>query len=200
MDKYQKAIMALDNKLKNPELELSKVPKLQEQLVHIADKYQDDERIGAERYRIYELQALIFFYQHKDAEALEYIDMAIDTLGHRYPYADNIKVSILGYAPSQTENSYNQNTHRHKSRLISITITIAILIAGVAISFMTNSAVDNNADANIEKVLDICTQDPNSADCNNIKQQYNATVTCDDTTCNASIPVTHWYFLPIHAR
>ena len=92
---YYKSITALEKQLKDPELLIDKVPKLQEQLVKIAEKYQDDESIGQERYKIYELQALIFFYQDNDEEALNLLDSARTVYGESYDYERNLRKQIL---------------------------------------------------------------------------------------------------------
>jgi len=97
---YEERIGKLEIKLKNPELPNSAIPKLQEQLADIADEYQDDGRLGAARYKIYELQALIFFYQKKDKDAYRFLDIAQDTYGSQYEYATNLQSQIIDDNPS----------------------------------------------------------------------------------------------------
>lgn len=92
---YLKVITSLEKKLKNPKLTTDVVPKLQEQLVEIAEKYQYDERIGKERYKIYELQGLIFFYQSNDEQAIEMLDTAQDIYGGAYDYAHSLQQQIV---------------------------------------------------------------------------------------------------------
>lgn len=99
MQAYHKSIAALEKQLKDPELLIDKVPKLQEQLVKIAEKYQDDESIGQERYKIYELQALIFFYQDNDEEALNLLDSARTVYGGSYKYEQNLRKQIVAESP-----------------------------------------------------------------------------------------------------
>ena len=99
MQAYLKEISALEKTLKDPQLQQSKVPKLQEQLMNIADKYQYDERIGAERYKIYELQGLIFFYQANDKEAIKLLDTAQTVHVNSYKYATSLQQQILNENP-----------------------------------------------------------------------------------------------------
>lgn len=92
---YVKVITDLENKLKQENLQISKLSALQKQLTSIAIEYQDRVDIGAERYKIYELQALIFFYQYNNEDALEFLNIAISTKGAHYPFAIELKKQIL---------------------------------------------------------------------------------------------------------
>lgn len=92
---YKRKITPLESRLKDPNLEIIDIPQLQEQLADLADKYQYDKSIGKERYLIYELQALIFFYQYDDDKALKFLDLAVSLKESDYSYARSLKSQIL---------------------------------------------------------------------------------------------------------
>jgi len=94
-NKYIKSIEELESRLRNPNLHDDDVPELQEELTNFADIYQGDESLGAMRYKIYELQALIFFYQRKDKDALKFINIATNVYGSDYSSAESLRRQIL---------------------------------------------------------------------------------------------------------
>ena len=128
---YIKVIAALEEKLKHPDLMASKivphlknqelldgkVPKLQEALVDIAEEYKDDESIGKERYKIYELQALIHFYQDELTEAAELLGSAEDIYGEEYEYAQKLRLLII-HAMDEDAARMRQDVRDTTQRLI----------------------------------------------------------------------------------
>lgn len=63
---------------------------IQEDLDLLAERYQDDAAIGSTRYKLYELQAIIYYFEGKDQEALDFIQVAIETRGSSYVRAENL--------------------------------------------------------------------------------------------------------------
>ncbi len=153
---YQKAMATLEEKLKNPALAPSKIPKLQEQLVEIADKYQNDESIGAERYKIYELQGLIFFYQNNDEEALRLLDAAQGAYGANYEYAQGLQDQILNENPDihyvQTKREFDGMSYGRLDQvgyllgIVGIFLSSYVIGLGAAFGFSFITAFAGTSD------------------------------------------------------
>lgn len=132
-EKYENAIELLDSNLKGT-VYTEDLPKFQEQLTKLADLYQDDEEIGASRYRIYELQALIFFYQENNNEAIEFLNIAIDVNGSSYSYAENLKNQIINEMPMPLE--LRSEVGNARSWLFLMAVISALTIWGIPCSII----------------------------------------------------------------
>jgi len=62
----------------------------QDKLDKLAERFQDKEQLGTARYKLYELQALLYYFQERDADALEFIQQAIETKGSSYKRAEQL--------------------------------------------------------------------------------------------------------------
>lgn len=92
--KYIESVRALENEIKSAtDGEVSDVAlqSAQDELDKLAKKYQEDEAIGSAIYKLYELQALIYYFDGKDDKAMKFINQAIDSKGGAYPKADKLK-------------------------------------------------------------------------------------------------------------
>lgn len=69
---------------------------VQARLDALAEKYQYSEDVGTARYKLYELQALVHYFNGDDDTALDFINQAIATRGSTYPRAEKIKQRLLG--------------------------------------------------------------------------------------------------------
>lgn len=67
---------------------------LQKRLDNLAKKFQYDEAIGSARYKLYELQALIYFFKNDDQQAEAFIREAINAKGGSYPRAEQLLSKI----------------------------------------------------------------------------------------------------------
>lgn len=158
MQSYLKAITALEKSLKNPQLEQSKVPRLQERLVEIAEKYQDDESIGNERYRIYELQALIHFYQDDLSEAVELLDSAQAIYGGSYAYATDLRQKIVS-ENSKIAHFETERASHSKSNVgfgVASIFLFVLPILGLALGIMTVFSKNSSRTAVRLGVIGIC--------------------------------------------
>src|SRR5690606_24041777 len=62
----------------------------QDKLDKLAERFQDKEQLGTVRYKLYELQALLYYFQYKDDDALEFIQQAIEIKGSSYKRAEQL--------------------------------------------------------------------------------------------------------------
>lgn len=68
---------------------------VQKRLDAVAEKYQYSEELGTGIYKLYELQALVHYFNKDDDSALDFINQAIETRGENYVRAEKIKKMIL---------------------------------------------------------------------------------------------------------
>lgn len=112
---------------------------LQEKLDALAGKYQHDEKIGTARYKLYELQAIIYYYDRRDDKALEFINYAIDMRGSSYKKAEDLKESISSdvkeLAPAQIDESQMSQAEKRKN-LIGLEGWLALFIVGQILSLI----------------------------------------------------------------
>ncbi|MCK9623102.1 MAG: DUF2569 domain-containing protein [Methylobacter sp.] len=135
--RYIDSVKALEEALKHAtETGISDVAlhSAQEQLDTLAEKYQNDEKIGTARYKLYELQAFICYFEHKDNEALDFIDQAIKTKGSSYPKAEKLKDTLsaptkANIQPSSIDESKMTKTQKRK-KLIGLEGWLALFIVG----------------------------------------------------------------------
>lgn len=68
----------------------------QKELDSLAKRFQKDERLGNSRFKLYELQSLVYYYQGRSDDAASFIQHAIDVHGGSYPRAEYIERLIEG--------------------------------------------------------------------------------------------------------
>lgn len=98
------------------------------------------------------------------------------------------------------ETKQDGNRTKPIKKMSNVLIFIIFVIVSITICGLVNSKIDSDTDKNLQKILDACTSNQSSDTCIELKKKFNATVTCDDTSCNASIPVTHWYIFPVRSK
>lgn len=92
------------------EIDRALLSQVQKRLDALADKYQYSEEIGTARYKLYELQALVYFFKGNDDTALDFINQAIETRGGSYPRAEKLKSQILKKSEPNEEASIHRRT------------------------------------------------------------------------------------------
>jgi hypothetical protein len=130
---YITAIRKLESQLKHAtgqEGSSGNLENIQQQLDELAEQYQYDESIGTARFKMYELQALIHYFNGDDEGALTHIAQAEDTRGETYPRAETLKRQIL----AQTHPGKNPTKHK----LSGLEGWLAIFIVGIGISSLIN--------------------------------------------------------------
>lgn len=63
---------------------------VQGKLDNLAERFQYDESLGKSRYKLYELQALLYYFQDRDDDARAFINQAIEVKGSSYARAEQI--------------------------------------------------------------------------------------------------------------
>jgi uncharacterized membrane protein len=107
----------------------------QRKLDRLAKKFQYSDQIGNAQYKLYELQALIHYYNHQDDDAMAFIEQAIETKGSTYKRAEQL-IEQLESGPHLS--SVDQRGHQtdelplELQSLIKGTRTSAIIMAILA--------------------------------------------------------------------
>lgn len=99
-------------------------PLLQRRLDRMADHYQDNELLGESRYKLYEAQALIFYFQNRDSEALKFIEEAVRVRGEDFESAMRLRTK-LSAVQSEVKDEYK-----------SIGGWLALLTTGIFITLL----------------------------------------------------------------
>lgn len=141
-NKYIEAIKALEEKLKaatsTDSISNEGLLEIQKQLDVLANKYQDDEKIGPARYKLYELQAFIYYFENKDDEALDFIGHAIKLRGTSYAKAERLKQSLLSNANANAKvhsvNSGEIAKGKKQKQLVGVEGWLAIFVVGLILS------------------------------------------------------------------
>lgn len=95
--KYIEQIKVVEANLKDAtsgEKDKALLAQVQKRLDSLAEKYQFSEEIGTARYKLYELQALVHYFNGHDDDALDFINQAIDTRGETYAKAEKLKQKL----------------------------------------------------------------------------------------------------------
>jgi hypothetical protein len=95
---YIKQVKVLEAKIEKAteyELNLNVLDDAQKQLDALAEKYQHNAQVGSAIYKLYELQAVLHYFEGNDDQAIDFINQAIETRGSNYPRAEKLKTQLL---------------------------------------------------------------------------------------------------------
>ena len=110
----------------------AQIERLQTKLDALAAKYQDDEELGASRYKLYELQALIYYFQHNDEAALTFIQYAVTAKGESYPKAERL-IDKLSLPP---ERATELTKAEKRTKLIGVEGWLALFSVGLVVTIV----------------------------------------------------------------
>ncbi len=82
----------------------------QNKLDNLANRFQDNERLGTARYKLYELQALLYYFKNRDEDALAFIQQAVEMRGSSYKRA----AQLIEQIQSAPADIVAQKEHRKK--------------------------------------------------------------------------------------
>lgn len=141
-ESYIQHIKVIEANLKDAtsgETDRALLAQVQKRLDALADKYQYSEEIGTARYKLYELQALVHYFDGDDDAALDFINQAIETRGDSYARAEKLKAQLLAkaHAPKVTDPSKMTKQARRKN-LIGLEGWLAFFIVGLGIAILYN--------------------------------------------------------------
>jgi len=143
-EKYVKLVKEIEEELKDVtsrdgEEDLA-LHAIQQKLDTVAREFQDDEKIGSARYKLYELQAYIHYFEHHDEKALDFINGAIELRGSTYPKAEKLKKNLTSQAneavskPEADESKMTKSEKRKK--LIGLEGWLALFIVGQILALL----------------------------------------------------------------
>ena len=119
---------------KNKELLLQ----VQKRLDVLAKKYQYSEELGTAIYKLYELQALVHYFNGDDDDALDFINQAIETRGDNYARAEKLKAQLLAKTTQspKTVDSKNMTKQEKRKKLIGLEGWLAFFIVGTSLGIL----------------------------------------------------------------
>lgn len=110
----------------------SLLAQVQKRLDSLAEKYQFSEEIGTARYKLYELQALVHYFNGHDDDALDFINQAIEMRGETYTKAEKLKAQLSpgdSYL-SKTTNPDKMRKQQRRDHKIGLEGWLALFIVG----------------------------------------------------------------------
>lgn len=143
-EKYIQLVQELEGELKAATNETGTVSDLtlntiQAKLDLVAEKYQNDDKVGTARYKLYELQALIHYFDNQDNKALDFIGHAIELRGGSYPKAEKLKKAIEAQTHSEETGYTNESKMTQvekRKKLIGLEGWLALFIVGQVLALV----------------------------------------------------------------
>ncbi len=138
---YKEHVRTIELNLKDAtsgERDDSLLSMVQKRLDALAEKYQYNEEIGAARYKLYELQALVHYFNGHDDDALDFINQAIETRGENYPKAEKLKQQLSpgdSYV-SKTTNPDKMTKQQRRDQKIGLEGWLAFFVVGVSLGIL----------------------------------------------------------------
>lgn len=105
MQQYHHAVDTLIDHVQHSPNSPDALTQYQHQLDQLASRYQSDQTLGAERYKLYQAQAMISYWQGDYAKSRQFIHEAVRVRGHSFKLADEL-IAHLGPEPAFTPRSY----------------------------------------------------------------------------------------------
>lgn len=81
----------------------------QNKLDKLAERFQYDKHLGTARYKLYELQALLYYFQNRDDDALAFIQQAIEAKGASYKRAEQLIQQVQAAPSTQSQHSLSRH-------------------------------------------------------------------------------------------
>ena len=119
--------------------------KVQLKLDSLAKKYQDDETLGNSRYKLYQAQAMLSFRLGDLDKSIQFIDLAVETRGENYDFADELRGYINQELPLESNAKW---VVLIVLPFISFTV---IALLQVLLHFLINNGSDSIS--NIDNIL-----------------------------------------------
>lgn len=130
---YLRQIHQLLQQFDNPDVGDSDLPALQTHLDKIAARYQNDERIGNERYLMYQAQGMLHYLNHEPQEAAQWIEESVNVKGSSYPFAEEMLnyLHVLKQPVVTPHNSALRSVASILGALVGIGVGRAYPVVGV---------------------------------------------------------------------
>lgn len=109
---------------------------VQKRLDSLAEKYQYNEEVGTARYKLYELQAFVHYFNGYDDDALDFINQAIEMRGDTYERAEKLKkkLSLGDSYLSKTTNPDKMTKQQRREHKVGLEGWLAFFTVGVILS------------------------------------------------------------------
>lgn len=150
---HSKALQTYIEQVKNVETNLKEATSgerdkallalVQKRLDSLAEKYQYNEEVGTARYKLYELQALVHYFNGHDDDALDFINQAIEMRGETYAKAEKLKKQLSpgdSYL-SKTANPDKMTKEQRRDQKIGLEGWLAFFTITVALSTLAYGAL-----------------------------------------------------------
>jgi hypothetical protein len=111
----------------------------QKKLDRLAERFQYNEHLGTARYKLYELQALLYYFQNRDEDALAFIQQAVEVKGTSYKRAEQLIEQLQSASstmPTQAEHAAVEDRmtkEEKRKRLIGVDGWLAWYVFGLFI-------------------------------------------------------------------
>ena len=143
--KYIEQIKVVEANLKDAttdEKNKALLAQVQKRLDSLAEKYQFSEEIGTARYKLYELQSLVHYFNGHDDDALDFINQAIETRGETYAKAEKIKkrLSLGDSYVTKTANPDKMTKEQRRKQKVGLEGWLAFFVVSVSISTLAYGA------------------------------------------------------------
>lgn len=91
----------------------------QDKLDKLAERYQNAKQLGTARYKLYELQALLYYFQDRDEDALAFIHEAIEAKGGSYKRAEQL-IDQIESAPAKPQGHVRHNSNKSGNQALPL--------------------------------------------------------------------------------
>ncbi len=143
---YLKNVKQLIHHLDLKEVDDGELASIQMQLDKLSQRYQNDESIGADRYRLYQAQAMIHYWRNDDSQAVDWMQEAINVKGSSFELADNFLAHV--HKPEEYRQPTKVNRLNRKSYLVSLLSAYSLLIVAylldITLYSITNTEFESN--------------------------------------------------------
>lgn len=123
---------------------------IQKRLDSLAEKYQYNEEIGVARYKLYELQAFVHYFNGYDDDALDFIKQAIEMRGNSYERAEKLKkkLSLGDSYLSKTTNPDKMTKEQRRDKKVGLEgwlafFTVTVVLSSIAYAVLAVFSIIN---------------------------------------------------------
>ena len=135
---YQTEVSKIINYLERDSNDIPALNKIQQKLDNLANLYQNDERLGAARYKLYQAQAMLSFRLGNYDKSRRFIEESVALLGHSYETADQ----MLDYYNNSLESEFEKKS---VAKWVSFIVAPFFLLLLVALVQLVAHFILNNS-------------------------------------------------------
>jgi hypothetical protein len=125
---YHSSVDKIIRFLERDSINSTALDKAQVKLDKLAEKYQNDESLGSERYKLYQAQAMLSYHSGDNSKAKKFIDEAVKSRGDNYEGADKL-LGRLGWS------FVPKKSQRIKRTLVVLILLTWVIASSLLISY-----------------------------------------------------------------